>query len=136
MRPPRFRVRTLMLTVAVVALLIWGSTMGARSLDYYRRASFYGTQEYGWRDTATEGRFRAEFCTECAEYFAQLAGKYRHAMWRPWTPVVPDPHAPGYDQWLEQERRAKRLPPVLPCPESMNRKASSITKGVENGAVS
>ena len=31
MRLPRFRVRTLLVLVAVVAVLIWGSMMGARS---------------------------------------------------------------------------------------------------------
>ena len=41
-RPPRFRVRSLMLAVGVVALLIWGGLMGARWVIYYRRARFYG----------------------------------------------------------------------------------------------
>jgi hypothetical protein len=111
MRLPRCRVRTLMLAVSAVAVLFWGSMMGARSYDYYRRARFYGEQAYGWREIAARGRFRAEFSAECAEYFAQLTRKYRRAMWRPWMPVASDPHAPGYDQWLEQERRAKEVAP-------------------------
>jgi hypothetical protein len=111
MRLPRFRVRTLMVVVGVVALLVWGAMMGLRSYDYYRRARFYGLQEYGWRESAARGRFRADFCSECAEYYAQLTRKYRRAMWRPWMPVAPDPHAPGYDQWIEQERRAKEVVP-------------------------
>src|SRR3954453_290965 len=109
MRRPRFRVRTLLVLVAAVAVLIWGSMMGTRSFDYYRRASEYGANERGWRAIADRhdqpgGR---EFRIKCVEYYAQLAGKYRHAMWRPWVPVAPDPHAPGYDLWLEQERREK-----------------------------
>ena len=111
MRTRRFRVRTLMAAVAVVALLVWGVMMGLRSYDYYRHARFYGEQEYGWRETAARGRFRADFSSECAEYFAQLTRKYRRAMWRPWMPVAPDPHAPGFNQWLEQERRAKAVAP-------------------------
>ncbi|HZW34452.1 MAG TPA: hypothetical protein VFF52_27255, partial [Isosphaeraceae bacterium] len=64
-----------------------------------------------------------EVGSERADYFAQLAEKYRRAMWRPWMPVAPDPHAPGYDQWIEQERRAKGVaadppPPGLPPPQS------------------
>ena len=109
MRLPRFRVRTLMVAVAVVALLIWGAMMGSLSYDYYRRARVYSIQERGWRASAARGRLPAEFTSECAEYFAQLTRKYRRAMWRPWLPVPPDPHAPGYDQWVEQERRAKAV---------------------------
>ncbi len=35
-------------------------------------------------------------------------------MWRPWIPVAPDLHAPGYDQWVEQQRRAKGVAPNPP----------------------
>jgi hypothetical protein len=116
MRTMRFRVRTLMAAVGVVALLIWGVMMGLRSYDYYRRATFYASEEYGWRESAARDRFRAHACSECAEYFAQLTRKYRRAMWRPWMPVAPDPHAPGYDQWIEQKPWRKRSPPFLPHP--------------------
>ena len=91
----RFRVRALMAAVGVVALLIWGAMLGLRSYDYYRRARFYAFQEYGWRETAISGQFPADSRSERAEYFAQLTRKYRRAMWCPWTPVAPDPHAPG-----------------------------------------
>ena len=111
MRMPRFQVRTLMVVVSVVAVLIWGAMMGLRSCDYYRRARFYDSQEYGWRDDAAKGHWRADFSSECAEYFAQLTRKYRRAMWHPWMPVAPDPHAPGFDQWLEQVRREKGVAP-------------------------
>jgi hypothetical protein len=116
MRLPHFRVRTLMLVVGVVALLIWGAMMGSQSYDYYRRAREYGANEHGWREIAARGRWDARFASECAEYFTQLARKYRRAMWRPWMPVAPDPHAPGYDQWVEQEHRAKEvaLDPAAP----------------------
>jgi hypothetical protein len=107
MRLPRFRVRTLLVLVAAVAVLIWGSLTGLRSYGYYRRASFFASQEYGWRQIAARGRSDVNFASECAEYFARLTRKYRRATWRPWMPVAPDPHAPGYDQWLEQERQAK-----------------------------
>ena len=111
MRLPRFRVRTLMIAVSGVALLLWGLMMGVRSYAYYRRASDFGAQERGWREIAARGEPPEwkQFHADCVEYFAGLSAKYRRAMWRPWESVAPDPHAPGYDQWVEQERRAGRL---------------------------
>lgn len=111
MRLPSFRLRTLMIAVGVVALLIWGAMMASRSYGYFRLAREYGANEHGWRQIAARHPGDNEFHLECAEYFAQLAAKYRRAMWRPWMPVAPDPHAPGVDQWLEQERRAREVVP-------------------------
>jgi hypothetical protein len=111
MRLLRFRVRTLMIAVSVVALVVWGAMMGTRPYDYYGRARRYVLEERGWRESAANGRFRVEFCSQCVDYFEELSRKYRRAMWRPWLPVAPDPHAPGFDQWLEQERRAKEGTP-------------------------
>src|SRR5262249_21069830 len=105
MRALRFRVRTLIAAVGLVAVLVWAAMMGSRSYHYYRRASEYSVQERGWRESAAEGRLRREFCCECADYFAQLVGKYRRAMWRPWLPIAPDPPAPGVEAYLEQQRR-------------------------------
>jgi hypothetical protein len=124
MRLPRFRVRTLMLAVGVVALLVWGAMMGTRSYDYYRLARFYSSQERGWREGAARARgnpseartVEAVYGKQNADYYAPLAEKYRRAMWRPWMPVAPDPHAPGYDQWVEQERRAKEVAPNPAAP--------------------
>ncbi len=111
MRLPHFRIRTLMLVVGVVALLIWATMMGTRSYNYYRRAREYDEQERGWRDSNARGRWPVEFGSQCVDYYAQLTRKYHRAMWRPWLPVAPDPHAPGVDQWIEQERRAKGSAP-------------------------
>jgi hypothetical protein len=116
MRALRFRVRTLMAAVGLVAVLVWAAMMGLRPADYYRRATYYSFQEYGWRETAISGQFPADARSERAEYFAQLTRKYRRAMWRPWMPVARDPHAPGFDQWVEQERRKKEVAPDPPAP--------------------
>ena len=101
MRLPRFRVRTLMIAVGVVALLVWGAIMGTRSYVYYRFARTYGTYERQWREMAVRDRGKprsiaAKWGPQIAEYYAPLARKYRRAMWRPWMPVAPDPPAPVF----------------------------------------
>jgi hypothetical protein len=104
MRLPHFRVRTLMLAVAIVALLAWGARLGTRSLIYYRLATTYGAHEREWRymaarDRGTTTRTRsvsAVWGPEIADYYAPLARKYRRAMWRPWAAVAPDPPAPVF----------------------------------------
>jgi hypothetical protein len=103
MKVLRFRVRTLMAAVGLVAAIVWGARMGSRSYDYYRLAREYGVQERGWRETDFG---RKQFRSDCAEYFAQLTSKYRRAMWRPWLTVAPDPPAPGFLEYQEQQRRA------------------------------
>ena len=50
MRLPRFRVRTYMLLVGVVALLVWGTMIGVRWYMYYRLASIYSFEERVWRE--------------------------------------------------------------------------------------
>lgn len=104
MRLPRFRVRTLMIAVGVVALLIWGAMMGTRSYIYYTLARTYGTNERQWREMAVRDRgnptrlrsVAVRWGPQIAEFYAPLARKYRRAMWRPWMPVDPDPTAPVF----------------------------------------
>ncbi len=94
----RFRIRTLMMAVGVVAALIWGAMMGIRSYDYFKQARFYASQERGWRIMAARGDEKEAFRRECAAYFRDLTRKYRRAMWHPWLPVAPDPYAPGHPE--------------------------------------
>jgi hypothetical protein len=103
MRLPRFRVRTLMVAVGLVASLIWGAMMGARSYSFGIRARIYDFQERHWREHAKRDLARgstqtlaARWGLQTAEYYAPLARKYRRAMWRPWIPVAPDPPAPVF----------------------------------------
>ena len=96
MRLARFRVRTLMIIVGVVALLLCGAKLGTRWVDYYRRARIYGADERQWREMAARDRGKprsvaAAWGPQIAEDYAQLARKYRRAMWRPWLAVAPDP---------------------------------------------
>lgn len=116
MRLPHFRVRMLMVVVGVVAFLLWGAMMGLRSYEYYRLSRYYDLQQDGWRRSDSSGNLPTAFRSECVEYFGQLTRKYRRAMWHPWMPVAPDPHAPGYDLWVEQEIRAKRMVPNPAAP--------------------
>ena len=113
MRLPRMTTRRWMMAVAIVALLVWSALMGVRAYDYYRLARYFGEQEHGWREIASRNRWpeQNQFHSECIQYCAMLSAKYRQAMWRPWMPVTEPPHAPGYDQWVEQERRAKEVAP-------------------------
>jgi len=107
MRIPRYSVRTLMIAVALGAVLTWCGMMGSRSYTYHQWANQYAFQERGWRDTAegrnetgkSDPRMRA-FAAECTEYFAMLTKKYRRATWHPWEPVEPDPYAPGAEEYI------------------------------------
>lgn len=108
MKAVRFRVRTMVVGVGVVALLVWGGMMGVRAYEYGSRAREYRAYERGWRQIAARGGTQREFNLECAEYYNGLAEKYRRAMWRPWRRVAPDPYAPGVREYLEQERREGR----------------------------
>ena len=119
MRLPRFRVRTLMIVVGVVALLIWGAMLASRSYDYYRREGIRSPGAADGANRLEEPSARVEAISFGVRPVLRAVGaKYRQAMWRPWMPVAPDPHAPGYDQWLEQERRAKGVAAILPHPEA------------------
>jgi len=91
-----------MITVGVVALLLWGAMMGSRSYDYYRLANYYSREERGWREIAARGRGTPSrsvgtvWGKQIADYYSPLARKYRRAIWRPWMPVAPDPPAPVF----------------------------------------
>ncbi len=108
MRLPRFRVRTLMVVVGVVALLLWGGMMGSRSYRYVELARQYEFQEFHWRENAMRDRGWAKFGLECADYFAMMSRKYRRAAWHPWLAVEPDPLAPGVAEAI----RARQSPPT------------------------
>jgi hypothetical protein len=82
-----------------------GRDDGLRSYVCYRLATNYSLEERVWRESTARGDWRPEVGSECADYFARLAGKYRRAMWRPWLPIAPDPLAPGVEAYQEQQRR-------------------------------
>ena len=100
MRPLRFRLRTLMAAVAASALLMWGVMMATRSYGYYQLATDCSVQESGWRSTAARNRSWAKSGPKIADWYAQLAHNYRHAMWHPWIPAPPEPPLP--EGWRAQ----------------------------------
>jgi hypothetical protein len=94
--------------------LVAAAMMGLRSYVCYRLASHYSLEVCVWRKSTARGDWRPEIGAACIDYFAQLAGKYRRAMWRPWLPIAPDPPAPGAEAYLEQERRKAARPHAAP----------------------
>jgi hypothetical protein len=92
----RYRARTQIAAAALAAMVMCGAVMGPRSYEHYRRAMEYGTQERWWRKIAASNNGWADFGAQCAKHYADLAQKYRQAMWRPWMPVIPDPAVPGH----------------------------------------
>jgi len=98
MRPPRFRLRTLMVAVAVVAVMSGvGVRLGNRSLRFRNLADHHGLEE-----TRHVGRgylpgpetVHIEVSTPKSEHHARLREKYRRAAARPWLPVPLDPPEP------------------------------------------
>jgi type II secretory pathway component PulK len=120
----RFRLRTLMLTVAIMAVVIAGVQMRARSKAYRQRAESSATSEQYWRDgeynwsrtarrrddqartlpaglqqeqlrqAAKDCRALAQKNARLASYHAALLQKYERAASYPWLTVEPDPPRP------------------------------------------
>jgi hypothetical protein len=64
MRPPRFRLRTLLIAVLAVGLILWGRALWGRRNSYLLQADLHATQVKVWRELA--GR------TERREYETML----------------------------------------------------------------
>jgi hypothetical protein len=94
MRLPRFRLRALMLVIAVVVLLIGGVAELPRRRERFQRYASYHTWESipsgpGYPESLDEAARRGR-----SEWQAALAKKYRRAARHPWLPVWPDPPEP------------------------------------------
>jgi hypothetical protein len=90
MRLPRLKVRTLMIVVALVALLI-GATVESRRLyalswHYYLKSLDAEANEY----RASNNQLLPSYKTR-SDHYARLIRKYRHAASHPWESVPPDP---------------------------------------------
>ena len=108
---PRFRLRSLMVAVAVAGVVIGGESMRRRRVDYLRQAQYHAHLQQrlvvfspGWipETEAEDERYRqaiSRFFAKMASrpwtvYHARMKGKYLRAADRPWLPVVPDPPEP------------------------------------------
>lgn len=135
MSPPKFRVRTLMILIAAVAIAISAETTRRRHVAFQRKvesltelqtfingrlielrfeidrlreaietnrrrakASDSQSERDQWSDLAKNEEWMLayhqqehETAAEAADYFGQLATKYRYAASHPWLPVAPDP---------------------------------------------
>jgi len=100
MRFPRFRLRTLLMVVAVLALVMAVSTaIARRSVALAQLAKFHGSRaELAlacrlYRD-ASGRTCLARVLTPRFDYHSSLRRKYEYAASRPWLPVPPDPPPP------------------------------------------
>ena len=100
MRVPKFRIRTLMIAVAVLGIA-FGGLAGLRQMDQRRqrfralarnhlvnRLTLIGLAEHQAAKADTE-RYRMR-----AEYHLALNQKYQYAASHPWLPVSSDPPEP------------------------------------------
>lgn len=87
MRLPKFRVRTLLIIVAIVGLICGGGETLRR-----RRANFrQEAHDLRWAEYV---EWHGERRPNVAEYYNRLARKYEYAARYPWLPVAPDPPEP------------------------------------------
>jgi hypothetical protein len=99
MRLPRFRLRTLMIAVAVAAVATGGEVMRRRSVHSRKQARYYADlvriapmfhlsrempPEQAWRYRQAQIR-----------WWQQMARKYERAARYPFLSVAPDPPPPG-----------------------------------------
>lgn len=108
-RPPRLRLRSLMIVVAVVALpLATWTRIEARREQFRRTAAFHRDEIVGGISIRGNGRLSIFPVAAKVEYqilsqtqvdldmwHLELSEKYEQAAERPWLPVAPDPDPPG-----------------------------------------
>jgi len=85
----RFRIRTLMIAVAVA-----GAALGAWIWIERRRTEFIERAAAHQRWVIVGCRVVPRWALRKSDYHEALAGKYRAAARRPWLPVPPDPPPP------------------------------------------
>jgi hypothetical protein len=92
MRVPRFRIRTLMIAVVVVALMLGVARMTWLSIEYRRRALDHGSIRLDMQvpmDART-----SDWVRRFHVYHQAMREKWERAARRPWLSVEPDPPEP------------------------------------------
>ena len=104
----RFTVRTMMVGVAVVALLLWGGILASRSIyyEFIARGLLKKQQLYLADTVALEKRSgrgltpdQARLVTfghRMVDFITLQRANYRRAARYPWLPIEPLPPVPGY----------------------------------------
>jgi hypothetical protein len=98
---PRFRLRTLMVVVAVIALLLAGEVTRQRltriSSEYRAKADEWSQKaQAAYLSVEPEWQFPLWYrrSTPMVEYANAMVEKYEFAADHPWRPVAPDPPEP------------------------------------------
>jgi hypothetical protein len=111
MRPPRLRLRTLLIAVAVAGMVLGEGLMIQRRARLRATSARHAAQEQMWTTLAAAAGQRPSRrvdwsyrgvrrqtdqgrCRAAADYHARLARKYDRAARYPWLPVAPDPPPP------------------------------------------
>jgi len=118
MRLPRFRLRTLLVAVAIAGLVCGGEVMRQRRTTFLERAAYHARLEREDLESAAHFAFWARRLppnevmhrrlkggsedyhdyaldsSHTAEVNRRLRLKYERAARHPWLPVPPDPHEP------------------------------------------
>ena len=93
MRPPRFRLRTLMIAVAVAGLVFGGSRMRQRQERFEQLAADHAAESRRYR--LPFARVGGPYLSPMADWHWKMAEKYRRATRYPFLPVEPDPPSPS-----------------------------------------
>lgn len=130
---PRFRLRTLVILIAGIAVALgaglWADRLMRRSAAYRQKAAFHAREAATWRRVARDNAARiaetlgrsggrgsareleawtinAVLRDETAAYHDRLQGTYAAAAARPWSGVVAEPPKPDPRSGLPRVRRA------------------------------
>jgi hypothetical protein len=100
MRFPRFRLRTLMMVVAVIALVMAvltavtrRSVAFAQASQFHRSQAELGRERRCWTDS-DGSQYLGYVLTARFYHHRALERKYQYAASHPWVPVPPDPSPP------------------------------------------
>jgi hypothetical protein len=106
MRRLNFRLRTLLMAVALAALLLWGGMLAIRSATYAffangvaKKQAAYQADILAMERRAAKGLTPKEaaqlaFGHRMMEYLARQQARYERAARSPWLPTKPDPLPP------------------------------------------
>ena len=132
MRWPRFRVRTLMGLVALVAVLLWGVPTAWRWASYSQKARRFAKVAAiaTWRAEDLESfaqrsesplPIALKWEADCREVAAEARAHeaiYRDAMTHPWMPLRHEPWMFQVPEWLEEAYdRHRRSDSPAPAPD-------------------